>query len=74
MLCIRNQHSVIGQLYFENKLTEKRLGLWVTRGLGEGGECGPAEVLDEGSEKKKPQVKTIILIRASQPVTLPQPT
>ena len=32
MLCNRNEHSVVGQLYFENKLIEKEIRFVVTRG------------------------------------------
>ena len=34
MLCTRNQHSVVGQLYLKNKLIEKEIKLVATRGRG----------------------------------------
>ena len=39
MLCARNYYSVIGQLYFKNKLIEKEIRFVVTRSgrLGAGG-------------------------------------
>ena len=46
MLCNRNQHSVIDQLYFRNKLIEKEIRFVITRGQG----WGEGE-LDEGSQE-----------------------
>ena len=48
MLCVRNYHSVEGQLYIKqtNKLAEKEFIFVVTRGGG----CGLGG-LDEGSQK-----------------------
>ena len=48
MLCNRNQHSVVGQLYFQNKHTNKltensRFGVNQKWGVGGG--------LNEGSQK-----------------------
>ena len=40
MLCYRNQHSVVGQLYVKNRLKEKEIRLVVTRGEGGGGRIG----------------------------------
>lgn len=46
----------------------------VTRGLGEGGECGPAEVLDEGSEKKKATSENDYSHQGLTAITIPQST
>ena len=46
MLCTRSYHSVVGQLYFRNKLIEKEIIFVVTRG----GDCGEGE-LEEGGQK-----------------------
>ena len=37
MFCSRNEHSVVGQLYFRSKLIEKEIRFVVTRGRGRGG-------------------------------------
>ena len=34
--CNRNQHSVVGQLYFKNKLIEKDIRFVITRGRSGG--------------------------------------
>lgn len=45
----------------------------VTGGLGEGGECGPAEVLDEGSKKKQAPSENEYSHQCLMAVTIPQP-
>ena len=49
MLYTRNLYSVVGQLFFKNKLTEKEVRFVVTRG----GEWRKG-VLNEGSQKVQP--------------------
>lgn len=36
MLCTRNYHSVVGQLFLKNKVIEKEIKFVVTRGAGFG--------------------------------------
>ena len=49
MLYIRNLYSIVGQLFFKNKLIEKEVRFVVTRG----GEWRKG-VLNEGSQKAQP--------------------
>ena len=56
MLCTRNKHSVVGQLYLKNKqnnkLIKKEIRFAVTRGRGwENGEGKGEGELDEVSQK-----------------------